>query len=63
MAQEKLSVLDVEARKRELKNKKLKRREITDQLLKEVLDEMSIEERYGMLYYYIMNDVSTKADS
>lgn len=43
--------------KEEYKNQKLKRREITDKLLQLVLDRLSIEDRYRVLYYYIMDDV------
>jgi hypothetical protein len=43
--------------KEEYKNQKLKRREITDKLLQLVLDRLSVEDRYRVLYYYIMDDV------
>lgn len=43
--------------KEEYKNKKLRHREITDKLLQMVLDRLSVEDRYRLLYYYIMNDV------
>lgn len=63
MIDENLAISDILDRKQELKNKKLKRREITDQLLKETLDRLSIEERFRFLYYYIVDDVYHKADS
>lgn len=43
--------------KEEYKNQKLKRREITDKLLQLALDRLSVEDRYRVLYYYIMDDV------
>lgn len=58
-----LPISEIISRKQELKNKKLKRREITDTLMKEVLDRSSIEDRFRFLYYYIMDDVYLKADS
>lgn len=63
MVDENLAISEILDRKQELKDKKLKRREITDQLLKETLDRLSIEERFRFLYYYIMDDVYRKADS
>ena len=63
MMDENLAISEILDRKQELKDKKLKRREVTDQLLKETLDRLSIEERFRFLYYYIMDDVYRKADS
>ena len=63
MIEENVPISEILKRKEELKNKKLKRRQITDTLLKECLDRSSIEERFTILYYYIMNDIATKADS
>jgi hypothetical protein len=59
---ENVEIRDVEARKKELRKEKLKRFQITDKVFSETMDHLSIEERYSMLYYYIMNDVYKKAD-
>ena len=63
MTDKNVSIDEVLERKTELQNKKLKHREVTDLLMKESLDRLSVEERYYFLYYYIMNDVFIKADS
>ena len=58
MQAENLSIEEIISEKERLKTQeKLKRRDITDKLLQESLDRMSIEERFSMLYYYIMNDI------
>lgn len=58
MQAENLSIEEIIGEKERLKTQeKLKRRDITDKLLQESLDRMSIEERFSMLYYYIMNDI------
>lgn len=59
---ENVEIRDIEARKKELRKEKLKRVQITDKVFSETLDRLSVEERYRMLYYYIMNDVNRKAD-
>ena len=59
---ENVEISDIEARKKELRKEKLKRFQITDKVLSETLDRLSIEDRYRMLYYYIMNDVNKRAD-
>ena len=53
---------EIEARKKELRKEKLKRMHITDKVFSETMDRLSVEERYKMLYYYIINDVYKKAD-
>lgn len=63
MIDDNLPISDILAEKEVLKKQKLKRREITDKLLQEYLDRSSIEDRYWMLYYYIINEVYRKADS
>ena len=63
MTDENLSISDVLQRKDNLKRKGLRRREITDKLLKECLDRLSIEDRYRVLYYYMMDDIGVRADS
>ena len=58
MQAENLSIEEIISEKERLKTQeKLKRRDITDKLLQESLDRMSVEERFSMLYYYIMNDI------
>ena len=59
---ENVEIRDVEARKKELRKEKLKRFEVTDKVFSETLDRLSIEDRYRMLYYYIINDVNKRAD-
>lgn len=59
---ENTEVADIEARKKELRKEKLKRIHVTDKVFSETMDRLSVEERYKMLYYYIINDVYRKAD-
>ena len=59
---ENVEIKDIEARKKELKKEKLKRVQITDKVFSETMDRLSIEERYKMLYYYVINDVYRRAD-
>lgn len=60
---ENTEIKDITARKKELRKEKLKRIQITDKVFSETMDRLSVEERYQMLYYYIMNDVYKKADT
>lgn len=60
---ENFNIKDLMELKSSYKQQKLKRREITDKCLQEVLDRLSVEERYRFLYYYIINDVWKKLDS
>lgn len=57
-----IDIAEIESRKKLLRKEKLKRFQITDKLLSETLDRLSVEDRYRMLYYYIFNDVNKKAD-
>ena len=59
---ENVETSEIEARKKELRKEKLKRIHITDKVFSETMDRLSVEERYKMLYYYIINDVYKKAD-
>ena len=59
---ENVETSEIEARKKELRKEKLKRMHITDKVFSETMDRLSVEERYKMLYYYIINDVYKKAD-
>ena len=60
---ENTEIKDITARKKELRKEKLKRIQVTDKVFSETMDRLSVEERYQMLYYYIMNDVYKKADT
>lgn len=59
---ENTEVSEILNRKKELRKEKLKRVQITDKVFSETMDRLSVEERFKMLYYYIINDVYRKAD-
>lgn len=59
---ENTEISEILNRKKELRKEKLKRIQITDKVFSETMDRLSVEERFKMLYYYIINDVYRKAD-
>ena len=59
---ENTEISEILNRKKELRKEKLKRVQITDKVFSETMDRLSVEERFKMLYYYIINDVYRKAD-